>query len=112
MREPCFDAYQSLGEHYASIRRWSPAFLEAFEFESVPASASLMRAIAVLREMNRSGASTLPKPVPTGFVRQRPAPCRSPSKQTSSASSPAAGPCWTNGWPRSMRAPATGCFRT
>ena len=69
-----FDAYQSLGEHYASIRRWSPAFLEAFEFESVPASASLMRAIAVLREMNRSGASTLPKPVPTGFVRQRWAP--------------------------------------
>ena len=69
-----FDAYQSLGEHYASIRRWSPAFLEAFEFESVPASASLMRAIAVLREINRSGASTLPKPVPTGFVRQRWAP--------------------------------------
>src|SRR4051812_35519443 len=69
-----FDAYQSLGEHYAGIRRWSPAFLEAFAFESVPASASLMRAIAVLREMNRSGASTLPKPVPTGFVRQRWAP--------------------------------------
>jgi TnpA family transposase len=69
-----FDAYQSLGEHYAGIRRWSPAFLEAFAFESVPASASLMRAIAVLREMNRSGSSTLPKIVPTGFVRQRWAP--------------------------------------
>ena len=52
-----FDAYQSLGEHYAGIRRWSPAFLEAFEFESVPASASLMRAIEVLREMNRTGKS-------------------------------------------------------
>lgn len=38
-----FDAYQSLGEHYAGVRRWSPAFLETFEFESVPASASLMR---------------------------------------------------------------------
>src|SRR3954462_11569045 len=69
-----FDAYQSLGEHYADIRRWSPAFLEAFEFESVPASASLMRAIAGLDEMNRSGASTLPKTAPTGFVRQRWAP--------------------------------------
>jgi TnpA family transposase len=69
-----FDAYQSLGKHYADIRRWSPAFLEAFEFESVPASASLMRAIAVLDEMNRSGASTLPKTAPTGFVRQRWAP--------------------------------------
>src|SRR3954454_16540256 len=68
------DPHQTRGEPYASIRRWSPAFLEVFEFESVPASASLMRAIAVLREMNRSGASTLPKPVPTGFVRQRWAP--------------------------------------
>ena len=39
-----FDAYQVLGERHAGVRRWSPAFLEAFEFESVPASASLMRA--------------------------------------------------------------------
>ena len=48
-----FDAFQNLGEHYAGIRRWSPAFLAAFAFESVPASASLMRAIEVLREVNR-----------------------------------------------------------
>jgi TnpA family transposase len=69
-----FDAYQKLGEHYGAIRRWSPAFLEAFAFESVPASASLMRAIEVLREANRSGKSTLPKSAPIGFVRQRWAP--------------------------------------
>ncbi len=66
-----FDAYQSLGEHYAGVRRWSPAFLETFEFESMPASASLMRAIEVLREANRSGRSILPNSAPTGFVRQR-----------------------------------------
>jgi TnpA family transposase len=66
-----FDAYQKLGEHYAAIRRWSPAFLKAFEFESVPASASLMRAIAVLREVNTTDASVLPQSAPTGFVRQR-----------------------------------------
>ena len=69
-----FDAYQSLGERYAGIRRWSPAFLEAFEFESVPASASLMRAIEALREINRAGKSALPKSAPTGFIRQRWAP--------------------------------------
>jgi hypothetical protein len=69
-----FDAYQKLGEHYAGIRRWSPAFLESFEFESVPASASLMRAIEVLREANRADKPALPKSVPTGFVRQRWAP--------------------------------------
>ena len=68
-----FDALEKLGEHYAGIRRWSPVFLDAFEFEGVPACASLMRAIAVLREMNRSD-SGLPKSAPTGFVRQRWAP--------------------------------------
>jgi hypothetical protein len=30
-----FDAFEKLGEHYSAIRRWSPAFLSAFEFESV-----------------------------------------------------------------------------
>jgi hypothetical protein len=66
-----FDAYKNLGEHYAGVRRWSPAFLEAFLFESVPASASLMRAIEVLREANRSEGSSLPKSAPTAFIRQR-----------------------------------------
>jgi len=42
-----FDAYQMLGEHYAGIRRWAPAFLDAFVFQSVPAAAALMRAIAI-----------------------------------------------------------------
>ena len=70
-RPEAFDPYQGLGERYAGVRRWSPAFLEAFEFESVPASGSLMRAIEALREMNRAGKSTLPKSAPTGFVRQR-----------------------------------------
>ena len=71
MRPEEFDAYQNLGEHYAGIRRWSPAFLDAFEFEGVPAAASLMRAVEVLREANRKGSAILPKLAPTGFVRQR-----------------------------------------
>ena len=64
-----FDAYKNLSEHYAGVRRWSPAFLDAFVFESVPASASLMRAIEVLREANRSETSSLPKSAPTGFIK-------------------------------------------
>ncbi len=73
-RPEAFDPYQSLGKHYSGIRHWSPVFLAAFEFESVPASASLIRAIEVLREANRSEKSTLPESAPTGFVRQRWAP--------------------------------------
>ena len=70
--EEC-DTLEKLGEHYAGIRRWSPAFLAALEFEGVPTCASLMRSITVLREANRSG-DDLPKSAPTGFVRQRSAP--------------------------------------
>jgi hypothetical protein len=66
-----FDAFRNLGEHYAGVRRWSPAFLGAFAFESVPASASLMRAVEVLREANHSEKSTPSDSVPTGFIRQR-----------------------------------------
>ena len=69
-----FDTYQDLVQHYVGIRRWSPAFLAAFEFESVPASASLMRAIEMLREANRLEKPALPQSAPTGFVRQRWAP--------------------------------------
>ena len=71
MRPEEFDAYENIGEHYAGVRRWSPAFLDAFAFEGVPAAASLMRAIEVLREANRRGSVALPKSAPTGFVRQR-----------------------------------------
>jgi TnpA family transposase len=66
-----FDAFEKLGEHYSAIRRWSPAFLDAFAFESVPACASLLRAIEMLREVNKQDAATLPKSIPTGFVRGR-----------------------------------------
>lgn len=69
-----FDVLETLGEHYAGIRRWSPAFLDAFQFEGVPACASLMRAIVVLREANRAEAANLPKSAPTAFVRERWAP--------------------------------------
>jgi hypothetical protein len=50
-----FDPYQMLGEHYASMRRWTPAFLTTFTFQGVPAAVSLLRAIDVLRDMNQAG---------------------------------------------------------
>ena len=60
-----------LGEHYAGIRRWAPAFLDAFVFQGVPAAAALMRAIDMLRDMNRRAVPSLPKSAPIGFVRER-----------------------------------------
>jgi len=66
-----FDPYQMLSEHYAGIRRWAPAFLDAFVLQGVPAAAALMRAIDMLRDMNRRAVLTLPKSAPIGFVRER-----------------------------------------
>jgi len=66
-----FDPYQMLGEHYAGVRRWAPAFLATFTFQGVPAAASLLRAIDMLRDMNDAATPSLPKSAPTGFIRER-----------------------------------------
>jgi TnpA family transposase len=66
-----FDPYQMLGEHYAGMRRWAPAFLATFAFQGVPAVASLLRALDMLRDMNEAATPKLPKAAPTGFIRER-----------------------------------------
>ena len=53
------------------MRRWAPAFLATFSFEGVPAAASLLQAVEMLREMNGAASAKLPKSAPTGFVRER-----------------------------------------
>lgn len=66
-----FDTYQNLGEHYAGIRRWSPAFLMTFKFESAPAVGALLRAVQILRDLNAGTISSLPDTPPTSFIRER-----------------------------------------
>jgi hypothetical protein len=46
-----FNHYWLVGEHYAGARRSTPAFLATFSFQGVPAAASLLRAIDMLRHM-------------------------------------------------------------
>jgi len=60
-----------LREHYAAVRRWAPAFLATFSFQGIPAAASLLGAVEVLRKMNEAASPKLPKSVPTGFIRER-----------------------------------------
>src|SRR6516165_3104551 len=66
-----FDSYEELGEHYAAMRRWAPAFLAAFSFQGGPAAASLLRAVDTLRDMSGAASSKLPKSAPIGFIRER-----------------------------------------
>ena len=45
---------------HTQLRRFAPAFLEAFEFDAPDAGRSLQAAVELLRELNRSGRRKLP----------------------------------------------------
>jgi Tn3 transposase DDE domain len=60
-----------LAQNYSGTRRWAPAFLDAFAFQGVPAAAALMRAIEMLRDMNRKASPNLPQSAPISFIRRR-----------------------------------------
>jgi hypothetical protein len=66
-----FDYLALVTESYPQLRRYAPEFLEVFEFRSTPASEELLKAVTLLRELNRRNARRVPEEAPTGFVRQR-----------------------------------------
>ncbi|HYZ85436.1 MAG TPA: DUF4158 domain-containing protein [Bryobacteraceae bacterium] len=68
------DFLDEMRAQYPQIRQYSPALLNTFEFRVAPPSASLLKAIELLREINESGKRKVPKSAPRGFVRQRWAP--------------------------------------
>lgn len=65
------DFLDEMRDQYPQIRQYSPTLLSMFEFRVAPPSASLLKAIELLREMNESGKRKVPRSAPRGFVRQR-----------------------------------------
>ena len=57
-------------QRYAQLRRFAPAFLDAFEFDAPAAGHDLQAAVTLLRELNRTGKRTLPDIVPMPFPSQ------------------------------------------
>jgi hypothetical protein len=53
------------------LRRYTPAFLEAFEFRAVPAARKILEAVEVLKRLSASKARSVPEDAPTEFVRRR-----------------------------------------
>ena len=53
---------------YTQLRRFAPAFLDAFAFDAPDAGRSLQAAVELLRELNRSGKRKLPEIVPMPFT--------------------------------------------
>lgn len=64
------DFRKELVERYRSARRFSPLVLKSFRFEGAPAAASLLRAIALMRDLYAGERKSLPHKPPVAFVRK------------------------------------------
>ncbi len=64
------DVRAELVQRWPTTRQFAPALLEAFAFEGAASGTGLLKAVALLRELNRDGKRALPKDVPVGFIRR------------------------------------------
>jgi hypothetical protein len=70
-----FDYLALLSDNYPQLRRYLPAFLEAFEFKAAPAARNIIEAVEVLKTLSAAKSRSLPDNAPTEFIRRRWAPC-------------------------------------
>ena len=56
---------------YPVLRRYVPQFMEAFQLRPASGTEELVRAVELLRELNKTGARKLPDDAPCGFIRPR-----------------------------------------
>ena len=61
------DALVTATERYATLRRFSPAFLDAFTFKASGTGTALIKAIDVIRDANTRKSRDLPEGVPLPF---------------------------------------------
>lgn len=66
-----FDFLHHIGESYATLRRYAPAFLDVLKLRAAPAAKAVFDAIDVLRTMNADNARKVPADAPTGFIKKR-----------------------------------------
>jgi hypothetical protein len=59
-----FDYLGLLSNHYAQLRRYTPAFLEAFEFRAVPAAQKILDAVEVINDFPRAKRGRSPRTLP------------------------------------------------
>jgi TnpA family transposase len=66
-----FDYLALIGNGFNSLRRYTPAFLDALDMKAAPAARQLLAGIALLKDMNQRQARKVPNGAPTSFVRKR-----------------------------------------
>jgi hypothetical protein len=65
---------QDFRAQFPQFRQYTPKFLETFQFEAIPAQQQLLKALEVLRQMNREEQKRVPPDAPRSFVRPNWAP--------------------------------------
>ena len=65
---------QDFRAQFPQFRQYTPKFLEIFQFEAIPAQQQLLKALEVLRQMNREEQTRVPSDAPRSFVRPNWAP--------------------------------------
>jgi hypothetical protein len=60
-----------MGEHYPQLRRYAPALIEILQLRPAPVARELIKAVEVLRKMNREALRKVPQYAPLGFIRRR-----------------------------------------
>jgi TnpA family transposase len=66
-----FDWLALIATSYPVLRRYAPQFIDAFEFRPSPVSEQLMKAVELLRDLNKTGTRKVPDDAPRGFIRPR-----------------------------------------
>ncbi|KVD75137.1 Tn3 family transposase [Burkholderia ubonensis] len=66
-----FDFLHEIGDHYATLRRYVPAFLEVLKLRAAPAAAEVLDAINTIRAMDSDGTRKMPTDAPTKFIKPR-----------------------------------------
>jgi len=60
---------QDFRAQFPQFRQYTPKFLETFQFEAIPAQQPLLKALEVLRQMNREERTRVLSDAPRSFVR-------------------------------------------
>ena len=61
--------FQDFRAQFPHFRRYTPLFIETFQFEGIPTQKPLLRALDTLRQMNRDERNVVPADAPRSFVR-------------------------------------------
>lgn len=66
-----FDHFYLLNEQYATLRRYTPKFLEVLDLRASSVAQELLDGIEVIREMNITNSNKVLDDAPTSFIRPR-----------------------------------------